>query len=310
MDDKQNNFFVEGCFTESTFDPEKRTIDNVVLLGSDSKNKRVYTEGCMSRAVGMYEGAKAFVNHPSTEEEKTGRRDVRNLAGQFVNPRLVEGKIRANFKGLNNDSGKLFVEIAESMPGIAGMSHNAIGQWRSEDGKQIVEDIKRVISVDLVAEPATTQGMFESEQLNSGDEIMDWSKTTKALLMENRPEIHSAILEEGKTSRDEEVKKLTESNEALKKENDEFKVRERVATKTAAVNKLLEDSKLPKEVVTATFRETLEKADDEAGMKALIDDRKKLFESAKSGVVNMGGESNVNESKMVDPKQAKSALMG
>jgi len=310
MPDEQNKFLVEGCFTEATFNRENNTIDNVVLLGPSSKNNRVYTEQCRANAVAMYEGAKAFVNHPSIEEEKTGRRDVRNLAGQFVNPRLVDGKIRASFKGLNNDSGKLFVEIAESMPTIAGMSHNAIGKWRSEGGKQIVENLTRVVSVDLVADPATTQGMFESEQLNSGDEIMDWSKITKALLLENRPDIHEAVINEGKDSRDGELKTLTESNETLKKENDEFKVRESVATKTAAVNKLLEESKLPKEVITDTFRESLEKADDEAGMKALIDDRKKLFESAKSGVVNMGGEQKVNESAQVDSKQAKASLLG
>lgn len=310
MNKNINEFFVEGCFIEATFNRENYTIDNVVLLGSDSKNQRVYTEGCMSRAVGMYEGVKAFVNHPSSEEEKTGRRDVRNLAGQFVNPRLTDGKIRANFKGLKNESGKLFVEIAESMPSIAGMSHNAIGAWRSEDGKQIVEDIKRVISVDLVADPATTKGMFESEQLNSGDVVMEWNKASKALLLENRPDIHKAILDEGKASRDEEVKKLKESIETLKKENDEFKVKESVAAKAATVNKLLEEAKLPKDVITDTFRETLEKAEDEAGMKALIEDRKKLFENAKSGVVNMGGEQQVDESKKVDSKQAKAALLG
>jgi len=310
MEEKLSKFLVEECFSEATFNREQSTIENVVLLGSSSKNNHIYTEGCKARAVGMYEGAKAFVNHPSSEEEKTGRRDVRNLAGQFTNPRFIDGKIRATFKGLNNESGKLFVEIAESMPNIAGMSHNAIGKWRSEDGKRIVEDITRVFSVDLVADPAQTQGMFESEQLNSGDEIMEWNKVTKALLLENCPDIHKAILEEGKASLDGELKTLKESIETLKKENDEFKVKESVATKAATVNKLLEDAKLPKDIVTGTFRETLEKAEDETGMKALIEDRKKLFESAKSGVINMGGESNVNESKQVDSKQARSALLG
>ncbi|MBQ1278352.1 MAG: hypothetical protein IIY07_06875, partial [Thermoguttaceae bacterium] len=53
---------------------------------------------------------------------------------------------------------------AEKAPENFGFSHNVEAVVRLENGAQIVDKIVRVRSVDLVADPATTSGLFESER--------------------------------------------------------------------------------------------------------------------------------------------------
>jgi hypothetical protein len=235
---------------------------------------------------------------------------VRNLAGKYVNARFEDGKVKADALLLPNENGKLYMDVAEHMPDVAGNSQNAQGRWRNDGGKQIVEELTRVFSVDLVANPATTKGMFESENTNHlGDQAMEWNQVNAALLLANRPDIHEAVRTEGAKGRDAEVAKLTEQVAALKKENDDFKVREAVANKTAAVTKAIEEAKLPKEAVTDTFRESLMAAKDESGVKALIEDRKTLIQVTTGGVRNMGGGSGgMSETKNMTPAQLASLI--
>lgn len=282
-----------SSFTEAVFDKTSAipTIKNVVLLGAESKNSREYTGDAMIGAVSLYEGVKAFINHPSLEEEKLGRRDIRNLAGKYVNVKMLEGKIRGDFVGLpNNANTLLYMNIAENMPDLAGNSHNAVGKWKSVNGKQIVEQILKVNSVDLVAEPATTKGMFESHKENN----MDYAQLTIDLFKANRPDLFASIVAESVKTKDDEINKLTESLAASKKSLDEITVKEAIATKKATVEKLLTESKLPTEAKTELFRETLisvvATADKtlESQVKALIEDRLVAI-GTKKVVKNMGG---------------------
>ena len=167
-------------FKEATFESDKPYIRGVVLLGSESKNKRRYTQDCMKQAVGLYENVQAFVNHPTQEEQRSGLRDVMQLAGKFENCRFESNKIKADFHGLPNDpASQKFVNIAENMPEIAGMSQHASGKVRREDGVEVVESILAIHSIDLVAKPATTNGFFENEYEKTRDEIMTQEKLTE-----------------------------------------------------------------------------------------------------------------------------------
>src|SRR5262249_25971699 len=58
----------------------------------------------------------------------------------------------------------LLVEAAERNPRRFGLSHNAEGRVAHRDGKTIVESIEKVRSVDVVQNPATNAGLFESEE--------------------------------------------------------------------------------------------------------------------------------------------------
>lgn len=306
----KGNITFSADFTESAFDRQTFTIKDVVLLGPSRKDKkRDYTIKCLSESAPMFENIQAFVDHPSLEEEKTGRRSVRNLAGKYVNARFVDGKVKADAKLLPNENGKLYMDIAENMPDVAGNSQVADGLWRKMGDKQIVEQITRVFSVDLVASPATTHGMFESNGKDIGVPNMEWTEITGALLLAHRPDVHEAILKEGQVSRDAEVSKLIEDNKSLKLKVDGFELVEAATKKKTEIAALIESEKLPKEAVTNTFVESLLSADSDKA-KALIADRKKLYESARGGVRRMGGGGALQESEEVTVDQAKVALFG
>jgi hypothetical protein len=53
---------------------------------------------------------------------------------------------------------------AEHSPENVGFSHNVEARTSRRDGKVVVEEITRVQSVDLVADPATTRGLFEQHE--------------------------------------------------------------------------------------------------------------------------------------------------
>ena len=50
------------------------------------------------------------------------------------------------------------------MPSRLGLSHNATGAGRVIRGKYVIESIETVRSVDLVTRPATTRGLYESQE--------------------------------------------------------------------------------------------------------------------------------------------------
>lgn len=58
---------------------------------------------------------------------------------------------------------KQVVWDAQHSPRSLGLSHDvAVRSSRDSDGKHVIDEINRVDSVDLVANPATTDGLFES----------------------------------------------------------------------------------------------------------------------------------------------------
>ena len=79
----------------------------------------------------------------------------------------------------------------------------------SVDGVNIITKVIRVLSVDLVDTPATTNGIFEEEKLpNEKDETMDeeqfWAAMTLAMLKEKRPDLVEAIVKETTDAIDKE----------------------------------------------------------------------------------------------------------
>ncbi len=247
--------FSESVFTRE--DGQAPRINNVVLLGAESKNKRKYTTSCMERAVGLYEGCKAFVNHPGFDEVMSGARDMTMFAGTFKNPRLEEGKIRGDFFGIPGDPMTAkFMGVAEHTPKAAGLSHCAKGKVSKEGELEIVEEIETVFSVDLVSTPATTNGMFENHHKKK-EQKMDYQEVSKVGLVENRSDLVDGFVAEGKASRDEEVRKLTEERDNAVTKLDELQVKEALAVKHTEIDKMLADSDLEAEAVTETFRNML-----------------------------------------------------
>lgn len=137
---------------------------------------------------------------------------------------------------------------------------------------------------------------------------MDWSKLTLEEIKNHRHDLYEAMIAQGAKSRDDEVKKLKEEKAAAEKVADELTVKEAMRQKETRVGELLAESKLPETAITETFKGQLLEAKDEAGMKALIEDRKELVMNATGGVKDMGGGVKKIDEGKADLEKADAAL--
>ena len=165
-------FFVTVRITETVYQEAAPRVDEgvlygVKLLGLTSKNKRRYESKALSEAKTKYEGRKVYVNHPDPEDAGSDR-DWNDWAGVIENVQYRKGD------GLYGDvvlrqNGPYFQGIIEAATNPkfsknCGFSHVADGESHFEGDTEIVESIKEVFSVDLVTDPATTKGMYESKR--------------------------------------------------------------------------------------------------------------------------------------------------
>jgi hypothetical protein len=149
-----------------------------------------------------------------------------------------------------------------------------------------VEAITAVQSVDLVADPATTRGLFESKEDQS---MPDLQGVTPEQLRASRSDLVKQITEEAIATYREsdeatkaaaaqkaEVAKLTEANEKLTEQVDEFEVKEKLAEQAEIIATELKEAKLPESVVTDVFKGQLAEAKNAEARKVLIEDRREL----------------------------------
>jgi hypothetical protein len=137
----------------------------VKILGLRSDNNRVYLPAAVAQAAPLYEGCKIYLNHPKRADDP---RDVRDTFGWFENVRVArDGGLVGDLCVLNpaSEVAELVFSAAEKNSQIIGISHNAEGNGRHDsNGTFVVEVIERVRSCDLVCDPATVNGLFESRQ--------------------------------------------------------------------------------------------------------------------------------------------------
>lgn len=146
-------------------DREKGVIHGVKILGLESKNGRSYPKETAARALPLYEGAKVNINHTGG----AGPRDYQDRIGIIRNPvlgRADEG-VYADFHfNPKHAMAEQLLWDAEHSPENVGFSHVIEGKTARKAGRVVVEEIQQVLSVDLVADPATTRGLFEGEISN------------------------------------------------------------------------------------------------------------------------------------------------
>ena len=142
-------------------DRDNRVIHDVKILGRQSRNGRVYTEQAMAEAAALYDGCDVNIDHPATGESTHSRR-LADGFGALRNVRLAADAVFGDLHYFDQHPlAALVLERAERMPDKFGLSHNAAGRVSQRDGQTVVEGIDRVLSVDLVRNPATTSGLFE-----------------------------------------------------------------------------------------------------------------------------------------------------
>lgn len=144
-------------------DRERGVIRRVKVLGLESVNGRRYLREAVKAAVPLYEGASVRINHLHDKDKDRPSEDV------FGWLRGVEqdgdGCLYGDLHYLKaHPMADRVAEAAERNPLLYGLSHNAQGEGEPEDGVFVVRKIVEVHSVDLVADPATNKGLFESDQ--------------------------------------------------------------------------------------------------------------------------------------------------
>ena len=152
----------------------------------------------MRNAVQKYAGAVVNVNH----DKASGVRGYEDRIGRLQNVRFQDdasgGGLFADFH--YNPHHKLADQLlhdAENSPHNVGFSHNAKGRTRRDrDGRVVVEEIADVISVDLVADPATVSGLFESVDTPSTAESCVESITSGKALPEGAAKLFAASIAE------------------------------------------------------------------------------------------------------------------
>ena len=276
--------YVDSRGVRLDVDREAGVIRNVKVLGLKSHNGRTYPKETIARAQGMYEGAKVNVDHPAGDPSSP--RSYSDRIGVLQNPRVGQAGdgLFADFHF--NPKHALAEQLcwdAEHSPGNVGLSHNVLAKIDGPKGRTVVEEITRVQSVDLVADPATTKGLFEglneTELQKKGDTEMETTISLESLRAEQPAlveQISKVAVEAFQQSEDQKAK--TAELTALKEELDAFKLKDKLAAEREAVNKLIAEAKLPETAVSELFVEQLVAADAKQRQQ-IIEDRQELVKA-------------------------------
>lgn len=160
----------------NSVDRDAGVLKDVKVLGYQSANNRTYSREAVKKARGMYEGRPVNINHG--QRGAAGDRAVADRFGQLRNVRLTDDGLIGDLHYLKSHAmAPVVVEAAERMPDCFGLSHNAEGRVRHVSGKNVVDEISRVHSVDLVSDPATTKSLFEMKLAD--DELPRGKMTAK-----------------------------------------------------------------------------------------------------------------------------------
>ena len=236
---------------EGTFDKKNLIVKDHVVLGPLSKNGYRYPVATQEAAIKakIFEGAKAYLNHPTTKEMGEAR-DVRDLIGEHRNLRLNGEKTYSDLYLVNNRTVQDHVlPIAESAPHLIGSSVVIRGKMKKvENDLPEIEAIYACRSIDLVSEPATTNGLYESQK-ESVEEDMELKDLTLEML-QKRPDLIESIMAGAKEKEKvaELEAKLAESAAKLKDSEEKRVAVELKEAKTlldTEIDKLVREAKLP-----------------------------------------------------------------
>lgn len=144
-------------------DRENSTVSHVKVIGLQSRNNRRYPLPVLREARQMYEGAKVNVDHGKQPGASRSYHDrFATLHGIYEKADgLYAEKLKYNPK---HPIAEQFAWDAENSPQSVALSHNVMARSAMEGSTMVVESITKVLSVDLVGDPGTTNGLFESEE--------------------------------------------------------------------------------------------------------------------------------------------------
>ena len=187
--------FVDSRGLKIGIDRSAGMVRGVKILGIESRNGRTYLPQAIHDAVPLYEEAKVNVNHDP--KQPLAPRDYRDRIGVIRNVSVREGEgLFADFHfNPKHELAEQFLWDAEHAPENVGFSHNVTAQVAREGERFVVEKILEVKSVDLVADPATTSGLFESVERVS-EKSSEEAATIEATMLAEVTEARDRLQEE------------------------------------------------------------------------------------------------------------------
>ncbi|MBN1908458.1 MAG: hypothetical protein JW818_01850 [Pirellulales bacterium] len=273
--------FVDSRGVRMRVDRAAGVIQGVKVLGLHSRNGRVYLPGALCGAVELYEGAKVNVNHAAASTG--GPRDYRDRIGAIrnVSVRTDEGLFADLHFNPKHALAEQLVWDAENAPENVGFSHDVLARTVRRGDQVVVEAITQVRSVDLVADPATTQGLFESSGVSViAEKPLEPDETAESPLEEAGLPVPEA---------EETLERLVEQQaaelEQLRQEVQRLRESESLAKRRLTIRRRLAEAGLPdpdagdpeaESVVSPCFLKTLEAAPDEQTVGELIAERAEL----------------------------------
>jgi len=229
-------------------DREKSIVRGVKLMGWESKNGREFAAEARKNIATLCEGAPVNLNH--NMKDLAAPRDVRDRFGRIIS-RTVEddgiyGDVQFNPK---HEYAETFLWNAENSPESCGMSpvYAPSKTSRGRGGKLLVESVRAVSSIDLVADPATTNSLKES----SGDTQM-----STELLAEQIAK--NTDLQKTVESLTTQVGTLTGENKNLAEQVRTLTAEKKLGESKQAVTGFIAEAKLPADSVAAETRELWE----------------------------------------------------
>ncbi len=155
--------FVTSRDASPVVDRNQGVIRNVKVLGTTSRNGRVYPPSTIRQAASLYEHARVNVNHP--QGDPTAPRRYEDRLGFLDRVRVTDQGLFADLHfNPHHAVAEQLAWDAEHAPENVGLSHNIRARLKRQGDQWLVEQILQVHSVDLVADPATTSSLFESRR--------------------------------------------------------------------------------------------------------------------------------------------------
>lgn len=259
-------------------DRQAGVIRGVKVLGLESRNGRTYLPEALAQAAPLYEEAKVNVNHP--KGNPAGPRDYQDRIGTIrrVTVRPDEGLFGDFHFNPKHALAEQLAWDAEHAPENVGFSHNVEARVGRRGERVVVEAITRVQSVDLVADPATTRGLFESAAAESNAAADVLPTTATSLTLDDLRREYPELVENVRQEQSAEIRRLQREVERLT-------VLEAIHEKRRLARRLLGEFDLPdmeatepraKTIVSGRFLESLLAAADEPAMRALVKERAQL----------------------------------
>jgi hypothetical protein len=283
--------FVDSRGVSMRVEREAGVIRGVKILGVESRNGRTYLADALIEAAPLYEDIKVNVNHP--KGNPLSPRDYQDRIGAIrnVTVRAAEGLFGDFHFNPKHALAEQLIWDAGHAPENVGFSHNVQARTTRRGDRTVVEAITKVQSVDLVADPATTRGLFEAKgptgdavSANSPAGSKDDSgrilieELSAEMLRRRRPDLVDCLLKEQQAEL-----------HSLRAEVDRLEAAGAVRQRRLAVRQILAEFHLPdpdtaegwaRSVVGERFVESLLAAPDEEAVRRLVEERAALVRSA------------------------------